>query len=155
MLSSHNLIKINFLNSASKELDDKRTCSTLQLSSEASRLLGDALSNVSVAVNFEPVNGPAIRQIADYIEEMCIQLWDTAFYREFKEPKGVQKNFSPKRQFGLSKAVRRTVYRYIKNILIPTRALALRPPILAGYLDKDNQNCIMSKGIEAMWGQAH
>ena len=127
----------------------------LQLSTESTRLLDGTLSDLSITINYDPESGPPITRITEYIEEMRILLWDTAFFREFKEPKGVHKNNAPSRQFGFAEALRRTLYRYFKFVLLPAKVVTRSPPIFAGYLDPNSENCMISDAIKKSWGPPH
>jgi hypothetical protein len=112
------------------------------------------LSELEVTINFHPPGELPIPSIAEYVEQMRILLWDTAFSYEF-EGKGVHKNHLPEFQIGLDKAVARVLFRYFKFVLYSRNATSKTPSFFPSYLDRRAKNCMISDEISSKWKKEH
>ena len=66
-------------------------CFLIQLALEAERLFDSTIKDLGVTIDYFPDGRDPIPSISEYIEQVRIQLWDSAFFREFNVEKGIQK----------------------------------------------------------------
>ena len=59
---------------------------------EAEEHFNGVLEDMGVEINYNPDGQDPIETISDYVNGMRCNLWDTAFFREFKGPDVVHKN---------------------------------------------------------------
>jgi hypothetical protein len=51
--------------------------------------------------------------------------------------------------------MRRVLFKYLKFILFPFKALSRTPPFFATYLDKDSKDCMFTEAILKAWDPVH
>lgn len=71
----------------------------LQLATEATKIFKGILSDKKATIIYHPDGRDPIPTIFDYIEQMRVILWDTAFYLEFAVEKTLHKNFTIDKQY--------------------------------------------------------
>jgi hypothetical protein len=127
----------------------------LQLTMEAGVIFECIVRDQKVTIDYHPDGRDPIPTIYDYIEEMRISLWDTAFYREFAVDKGIHKNNTVDKQYLFKPALHRVLYRYFKYILFPAKAISRSPPLFVNYLDQESDEFMLTEGIMKQWDILH
>lgn len=122
---------------------------------EAQKLLDGVLRDQKATINYQPDDRDPIPTIFDYIEQIRISLWDTAFFREFAVEKGVNKNNTIDKQYLFKPALHRVLYRYFKYVLFPSKAISRSPPFFVNFLERDSEDFMLTEGIMKSWDSVH
>ena len=118
---------------------------------EAGIIFKGIIRDQKATINYHPDGSDPIPTIFDYIEQVRVSLWDSAFYREFAVDKGINKNFHIEKQYLFKPALHRVLYRYFKYVLFPAKAISRSPPFFVNYLEQDSEDFMLTEGIMKAW----
>ena len=117
----------------------------------------NTIDDMEVQIDWHPAGQDPITAPADYVDEWRVNLWETAFFREFsvKGKDAIDKNNKPEQQPDFARAARRVLYRYMKHVLILPGVLNRTPIYFKNYLSTSHDHCMFTNGIVDKWKPVH